>query len=232
MLGLEDRYNVCRRNIDETRELFQLILERVYTPCLENVPEYFEHMARVMMDGLRAVMGASEAGSLMYITKNLFDIPGYIITEGERINLQKRLKEQLHGKHKDTGVDVSTLIQKTSIQGLPDTTPRLLYLKDYDSLETAPEYKKLSFGSKIKLAMLIFIMSVYTTSIGRVILNWYYRLTIFMTEYFPYVAFFLYGIKKSYVDMFKEPDMDETPPKPNSEYYNMEPEPWYKSLVA
>ncbi|XP_013167689.1 PREDICTED: uncharacterized protein LOC106117794 [Papilio xuthus] len=232
MLGLEDRYNVCRRNIYETRQVFQLLLDRVFVPCLENVPEYFEHMARVMMDGLWAVMGATESDSLMYITKNLFDVPGFIIFEGERINLQRRLREQLGGKHKDTGVDVSTIIEKSCIDGLPDTPPRLLYLKDYESLETSPEYKKLSYDSKFKLGTLCFIMSVYSTTIGRVLLNWYYRFSMFMTEYLPYVAFFLYGIKKSYVDMFKDPDMDSTPPKPNSWYNNRKPEPWYKTFIG
>lgn len=89
--------------MEETRQVCQLILDRVYTPCLENVPEYFEHMARVMMDGMWAVNGATEAGSLMYVTKNLANVPGYILSESERITLQAAIKEKLAGKHEDIG---------------------------------------------------------------------------------------------------------------------------------
>ncbi|KPJ15979.1 hypothetical protein RR48_10025 [Papilio machaon] len=233
MLGLEDKYNMCRRTMDETRQVCKLILERVYTPCLENVPEYFEHMARVMMDGMWAVNGATEAGSLMYITKNLAEVPGYVYTEAERIALQAKLKEKLSGKNENTGVDVSTLIQKCSVEGLPDLPPRLLYLKDYDSWDTIPEYKKLCYGSKYKLAMLSLFMAFYSTYFGRLVLNLYYKMTMFLAEYFPYVAFFLYGIKKSYVDMFKDPEYDNTKNIPNSEYYKPQPpEPWYRLLLS
>ncbi|XP_013167359.1 PREDICTED: uncharacterized protein LOC106117542 [Papilio xuthus] len=218
MLGMEDRYNMCRKNIEETREVCKLILERVYTPCLENVPEYFEHMARVMMDGMWAVNGATEAGSLMYITKNLADVPGYVLTEAERIVLQTKLKEKLAGKHEDIGVDASTLIEKSSLQETKYES-RLLYLRNYDTLDTVPEYKKLSYASKYKLTLSFIMTAFYKTYVGRVLLNWYYITALYMSEYFPYVAFFLYGIKNSYVNIFNDSPIEDSSPKVNAEYY-------------
>ncbi|KPJ15980.1 hypothetical protein RR48_10026 [Papilio machaon] len=156
---LYNKYNMCRKNVEETREVCRLILERVYTPCLENVPEYFEHMARVMMDGMWAVNGGMEAGSLMYVTKNLNDVPGYVLTEAERIVLQTKLKEKLAGKHEDT--------------------------------------------------------------------------VLYLSEYFPYVAFFLYGIKNSYVKIFKDSPLGDIQPKTNMEYNAPQPpEPWYRAILA
>ncbi|XP_013143628.1 PREDICTED: uncharacterized protein LOC106107347 [Papilio polytes] len=231
MIGLEDKYNMCRRTMDETRQVCRMILDQVYTPCLENVPEYFEHMSRVMLDGMWAVNGATEAGSLMYVTKNLADVPGYILTESERIALQTKLRK-LAGTHEDRGVDVSTLVQKCRVDGLPDLPPRFLYLKDFDSLESVPEYKKLSYASKYKLAVLSLLMAFYSTNFGRFVLNLYYKINMYMAEHFPYVAFFLYGIKKSYVDIFKDPEHDNTRNIPNSEYKNQSPEPWYKVIVS
>lgn len=97
------RYNLCRNNYEETRQVCQLILERVYTPCLDNVPEYFEHIARVMMDGMWLVNPIMEAGSLLYLTRHLGEVPGYILTESDRIAIQARLREQLKGKNQYLG---------------------------------------------------------------------------------------------------------------------------------
>ncbi|XP_045539274.1 uncharacterized protein LOC106715639 [Papilio machaon] len=232
MLGMEDRYNMCRKNVQETREVCRLILERVYTPCLENVPEYFEHMARVMMDGMWAVNGGMEAGSLMYVTKNLNDVPGYVLTEAERIVLQTKLKEKLAGKHEDTGVDASTLIEKSSLHETA-REPRLLYLRNYDRLDTAPEYKKLSYASKYKLTLSSMMTAFYKTSVGRILLNWYYITVLYLSEYFPYVAFFLYGIKDSYVKIFKDSPLGDIQPKTNMEYNAPQPpEPWYRAILS
>ncbi|XP_068623708.1 uncharacterized protein [Battus philenor] len=231
MIGLEDRFNLCRNNMAETRLVCQQILDRVYTPCLENVPEYYEHMSRVMIEGLWAVSSGMEYGSLMYMVKNLANVPGYILTEAERISLQTRIKEQLNGRHEDIGIDSMTLLQKPAIEC--QRTPRLLYLKDYDSLDNAPEYKKLSTAAKYKMAIFSLMFAFYDTTIGRLFLNWYYTLSLQISEYFPYVAFFLYGIKNSYVDINKESPVDDAIPKPNAYYYQPQPpEPWYEQILA
>lgn len=97
------RYNICRDSYDETREVCRLLQERVFTPCLENVPEHFEHMARVMLDGLWSVNPTVDTEGFLYSCRALADVPGYIYTEKDRVDLQARIKKQLNGKSLDTG---------------------------------------------------------------------------------------------------------------------------------
>lgn len=131
------------------------------------------------------------------------------------------------------GVDASTLIAKSSLQCVTKREQRLLYLRDYDCLDTAPEYKKLSYASKYKITLSSMMTAFYKTYLGRVLLNWYYIVALYMSEYFPYVAFFLYGIKNSYVDIFKDSPLGDSPPKTNAEYYKPQPpEPWYRAILA
>ncbi|KAL0867635.1 hypothetical protein ABMA27_008390 [Loxostege sticticalis] len=232
MIGLEDRYNICRSTFAETVEVLQLLQDRVYTPCLENVPEYFEHAARVMLDGMWSVNPTVDIEATLYWVRHLADVPGYIYTEKDRIQLQQKLKKCLEGKQPDTGVDSMSLMSKPAIDGLPKLPPRLLYLKDYESIETAPHYKQLSFKGKYKLAFNHVAATLYSTYIFRLYFNWNYVFSHFLMKYFPYLAFFRFGIKASLVNIFEEDPTDETKLVPNSEYYNKKQvdEPWYKKL--
>lgn len=52
-------------------------------------------------------------------------------------------------------------------------------------------------------------------------------------KYFPYLAFFRFGIKSSFVNIFVEDPVDNTEPKPNAEYNKPPPElPWYKETLS
>ncbi|XP_046964318.1 uncharacterized protein LOC124533189 [Vanessa cardui] len=233
MLGLQDRYNICRETYEETRQIFQRIVDKVFTPCLENVPEYFEHLTHVTVDGLQAITSGLEKSSLIYWTKYMADVPGYIYTEGERIALQDKLRAHLKGKSPDTGVESRALIEKNVIGGLPDIPSQTLYLRDFNSLETAPAYKALPFIGRYSLAILNLMFAFYSTWIGRVLLNFQNRWTQFLSTYLPYVAMWRFGLKNAFVNMFKESPIDNTIPKPNSEYYRPQPpEPWYKTILA
>nr|XP_026488573.1 uncharacterized protein LOC113395221 [Vanessa tameamea] len=233
MIGLQDMYNICRESIEETREILQRIVDRVFTPCLENVPEYFEHLSHVTVDGLQAINSGLEKSSLLYWTRYIADVPGYIYTEKERIALQDKLRTHLKGKSPDTGVESRAIIEKSAINGLPDIPSRTLYLHDFNSLETAPAYKALPIIGKYKLAIIYITFAFYSTSIGRVLLNLQYRWTLFIGTYLPYVAMWRYGVKNAFINLFKESPYDNTTPKPNSEYYRTQPpEPWYKFLLA
>ena len=75
----------------------------MYTPCLENVPEHFEHMARVMLDGMWCVNPTVETDGFLYWCRALADVPGYIYSEDDRIQLQTKIRKQLKGKSLDTG---------------------------------------------------------------------------------------------------------------------------------
>lgn len=97
------RFNLCRNTVDETREVCQAVLERAFTPCLENVPEYFEHMARVMLESMWCVNPTIDVNGMLYTCRRLANVPGYIYTEAERRDLQDKIKKQLNGKPLDTG---------------------------------------------------------------------------------------------------------------------------------
>ncbi|XP_026731601.1 uncharacterized protein LOC113496544 [Trichoplusia ni] len=229
MIGLEDKYNICRDTYDETREVCRLLQERVFTPCLENVPEHFEHMARVMLDGLWSVNPTVDTEGFLYSCRVLADVPGYIYTEKDRVDLQARIKKQLNGKSLDTGVASTDLICPAAIEGLPKRPPRLLYYHDYDVIETVPEYKALSFRSKYKIFFYNIYMALYSSYLGRLYFNLNFKFSVYLMRYFPYLAFFRFGIKKSFVNIFEEDPSDNTQPKLNSEYYKeYQPEPWYK----
>ncbi|XP_049879242.1 uncharacterized protein LOC126376115 isoform X2 [Pectinophora gossypiella] len=232
MIGLEDRYNICRSTVEETREVCQLLLDRVYTPCLENVPEYFEHMARVMLDGMWSVNPTVDVSAILYWTRHLADVPGYIYTEDDRIQLQRRLRKELKGQSVETGVDSRSLMCTPAVDGLPKRAPRLLYLRDFESIDTAPDYQKLTYYSRYKLSFSVLAAAWYATYLGRLYFNLNFLWSLILMKYFPYIAFFRFGVKASMVDIFTEDPVDDTKPKTNAEYYNAPKTPWYWSWLS
>ncbi|XP_060806644.1 uncharacterized protein LOC106135229 [Amyelois transitella] len=233
MIGLEDRYNICRKTFAETREVCQILLDRVFTPALENAPEYFEHSARVMLDGMWHVNPTLDAEATIYWCRYLADVPGYIYTDNDRMEFQKRLIGQLKGKDLSTGVDSTLLISKPAVNGLPDRPARLLYYKDYETLESVPEYKRLTSKGKRKLAFGAFAATFYSTYLGRLYFNLNYLFSLLLMKYCPYLAFFSFGIKASFVNIFVEDPIDDEKPKPNSEYTKPRPpEPWYQEWLS
>ncbi|XP_050353217.1 uncharacterized protein LOC126775380 isoform X2 [Nymphalis io] len=232
-IGIEDRYNICRKNVEETRQVCQILLDRVYTPSLENVPEYFEHMARAMLDGMWCVNPTVHVDAMIYWTKYLCNVPGFVYKESERIDLQRKIKEKLNGKSDDIGVETTSLMPARPLIELPNGTPRLLYLRDYNNIESTPAYKKLPLAARYKLAVNVIIAAFYSSYIGRVFLNLNFRFSLLLMKYFPYMAFFKFGVFASYIKIFNEDPTDNEEPKPNAEYYKEQPPlPLYKELLS
>ncbi|CAG4933291.1 unnamed protein product [Colias eurytheme] len=232
LIGLEDKYNICRPTFEETRQVCQILLERVFTPCLENVPEYFEHMARAMLDGMWCVNPSIDVDGLMYWTKYMADVPGYVYNESDRYTFQNRLRTLLKGKPEDTGVEVNALIPEPLVEGTC-RSKRLLYLHDYDKMESVPEYKSLNFGARRKMAFNAILGYIYSTWLGRWYFNLNFRFSVLLMKYFPYLAFFRFGFFASFVNIFEEDPIDNTELKPNSEYLKPKPPlPWYKEILS
>ncbi|KAM3963989.1 uncharacterized protein ACR2FA_002028 [Aphomia sociella] len=232
MIGLEDRYNICRKTHSETRQICKILLDRVFTPAMENVPEYFEHSARVLLDGLWTINPTVDLNATLYWSRYLSNVPGYIYKEEERLNLQDKLREHLKGKNPDTGVDSKLLMEKPLLDEIPNRH-RLLYLRDYDKLDQIPDYKTLSRNGKFKLAFHYVSVALYTTYIGRIYFNLNHWFSIFLMKYFPYIGFFRFGFKQSFVNIFEEDPVDNTEPKPNAEFYKpQEVQPWYKDWFS
>lgn len=125
------------------------------------------------------------------------------------------------------GIDSTTLMCKAPFEGLPKRSPRLLYLRDYDTIQSVPEYKQLSWWSKLKLNVAFLIVNWYSFYLGRLYFNLNFLVTLVLMKYFPYSAFFRFGIKSSFVDLFAESPIDNTKPKLNAEYYKRNSMPWY-----
>jgi hypothetical protein len=122
---------------------------------------------------------------------------------------------------------------KPAVEGLSSLPPRVLYLKDYDTIEATPTYKNLSFKAKYKLAFGHIQSVLYTFYIFRLYFNINYLISLFCAKYLPYLAFFRYGIKESYINIFKEDISDDTKLLENSEYYKKKPsQPWYKEMLS
>ncbi|XP_050683494.1 uncharacterized protein LOC126978582 isoform X1 [Leptidea sinapis] len=230
MLGIEDRYNVCRKSVDETLQVCQMLIDMVYTPCIENVPEYFEHSVRVLAEGGSCFLPNADADFLIYWTKYILNAPGYIYTEEDRRIFQKKLME-LQNETGDTGIDSMELLHRCEL-ATPPTRCRLLYLKDYDTVADSPAYKNLPFKSKFNMALFYLSTCFYSTAFGRKLLNLYFKLLLLIAAYFPYKAMWRYGFKRAYVDMFQEDEKDKTPPKLNSEYYKKNEETWYQAWFS
>ncbi|CAK1541554.1 unnamed protein product [Leptosia nina] len=231
-IGLEDKYNICRENFEETREVCRILKERVFTPCLTNVPEYFEHMSRILLDAMWCVNPTVHIEGLIYWTKHVLDVPGYIYTETERRDTQSKIRKLLKGQPENIGVDVNNLISEPLLEDCPRRS-RLIYLQDYESIETVPEYKKLVLAGKYKLALNYVISALYTTYIGRWYFNWNFKTAVFFMKYFPFLAFPRFGYLASFIHVFKEDPTDNAEVKPNSEYYKEKPQqqPWYSKYL-
>ncbi|CAH2259780.1 jg24338 [Pararge aegeria aegeria] len=194
MIGLEDRYNICQDTYEETRQVCQILQDRVFTPCLENVPEYFEHMSRVTLEGLTNVMAIIEPTSMMYTVRYLANVPGYIYTEEDRIDFQIKLRKHLvNGKYSDEGVPSTKLVQECAIEGVMKREPHLHYIHDYDCLDDIPGYKQLPLIGKYRLAYNSIAIAFYATNIGRIIINFHLRCTLFIATYIPYLALCSFG---------------------------------------
>lgn len=122
---------------------------------------------------------------------------------------------------------------KPAVDGLPKTAPRLLYYKDYDTVDNAPCYKYLNLKAKYKIFMYNLYMFLYSTYLGRLYFNLNFRFSVLLMRYFPYLAFIRFGIKQSLVNIFEEDPTDDTEPKLNAEYKKpQQPEPFYKAVLS
>lgn len=122
---------------------------------------------------------------------------------------------------------------KSSVDGLPNLPPRMFYVRDFDTIETVPAYRQLSFAAQYRLAVLSVFAAFYGTEFGRIVLNGFYWLNNFIAFYFPYNAMFRFGFKKAFVNMFYEDPKDDTTPKPNAEYRKPHPPAtWFSKFLT
>ncbi|CAH1164154.1 unnamed protein product [Phaedon cochleariae] len=54
-LGIEDRFNICRESVSETKSICNLLVERVFIPVMKKPADDFHMMTKAMLDGLWAM---------------------------------------------------------------------------------------------------------------------------------------------------------------------------------
>lgn len=107
---------------------------------------------------------------------------------------------------------------------------RLLFVRDYDSFETIPEYRELSMFSRFKLLFNSLFTKVYTTYYGRRFLNTTFLFIIQLMKEHPKIIFFMLHIKVSARYLFNFP-LDNSGLKPNSAFNKTTKSPWYKTIL-
>ncbi|XP_015607392.1 uncharacterized protein LOC107273562 isoform X2 [Cephus cinctus] len=75
MIGISDRFNLCRKNAAETTKLCYRIQREVYRKYFENVSKEFEKMCEVLVNGLWITDLSLDYDALMYFTYSLVNVP-------------------------------------------------------------------------------------------------------------------------------------------------------------
>ncbi|PSN34756.1 hypothetical protein C0J52_22945 [Blattella germanica] len=74
LLGIEDRFNICKENVAETKKVCQIMLEQVFVPALKKPEEGFEVMSHALIEGLWTMVPFLEYDAFLGFTKNLAGI--------------------------------------------------------------------------------------------------------------------------------------------------------------
>lgn len=71
LLGIEDRFNICRGNLSETRQLCQTMLDQVFVPALRKPSEGFEQMSRSLLEGIWSMVPCLDYDAFLSFTMRL-----------------------------------------------------------------------------------------------------------------------------------------------------------------
>ncbi|RZF46592.1 hypothetical protein LSTR_LSTR002924 [Laodelphax striatellus] len=75
LLGINDRLNLCRGDVESTRTACRRILSDVLTPALETPVKDFPPMASALLNGMWAMVPILQAEAFMDFTRHLCGIP-------------------------------------------------------------------------------------------------------------------------------------------------------------
>jgi hypothetical protein len=71
LLGIEDRFNICKGNLPETKQLCQTILEEIFVPALKKPADGFEQMSRSLLEGMWAMVPYLDYDAFLAFTMRL-----------------------------------------------------------------------------------------------------------------------------------------------------------------
>nr|CAD7601260.1 unnamed protein product [Timema genevievae] len=76
VLGIEERFNICRESVLETRILCQRLVDEVFVAGLTAPPPQFAEMARSLLDGTWAMVPFIDHDAFLHFTKQLVGLRG------------------------------------------------------------------------------------------------------------------------------------------------------------
>lgn len=77
MLGLEDRFNLCTEDFDTSVQRMTLVNDHFFRPGLQNPSADFDHMTRIMIDGMWCYSTLLNYDAFMFMTRRLSNVPGH-----------------------------------------------------------------------------------------------------------------------------------------------------------
>ncbi|XP_067001053.1 uncharacterized protein [Anabrus simplex] len=89
LLGIEERFNLCRKDAAETRALCRAVLQEVIVPSLETPPLHFPEMTQALLYGMWHMIPFLEYDAFMSFTYDLAGIE-YLTRDSRPISVYSR----------------------------------------------------------------------------------------------------------------------------------------------
>ncbi|XP_077296121.1 uncharacterized protein LOC143918220 isoform X2 [Arctopsyche grandis] len=196
MIGIDDKYNLARPSLEETKQVCEYIRNEVYAVHLRNPPEYFHYMIKVLIDAMWFYSPSLREGSFLYFTFWLAGIEGYKFDFKMTKFEIKLVGDSLGSKNVNNNCVTNGDAQSETLT------------------------KELGWYNKYLLRILMTLHTSWlTTAFGRMYLNGQTYVTIFLLTYFPFLSIWYFGFKNAFVNMFAEDIAIQAQPLPNRKMF-------------
>lgn len=71
LMGIQDKFNLCRGSLETTIQTCQIIMNKVFIPALENPPAEFKSMSQALLEGMSAMVPLLDTEAFTDYTKIL-----------------------------------------------------------------------------------------------------------------------------------------------------------------
>ncbi|CAH1164150.1 unnamed protein product [Phaedon cochleariae] len=73
VLGIEDRFNICRESVKETKEICEELMRRVFIPGLQQPGDDFYNVAKVVVEGFRGMIPGLHLDNMLHYTHMIME---------------------------------------------------------------------------------------------------------------------------------------------------------------
>lgn len=140
------RFNICRQSLEETEDLCEALLTKIFGPLLSTPNQDFENMAKALLEGMWTFNPFIHYNTFMYFTRRLCGVPEY------KFPLHHIVDKNDNNNLKDDNNKISKKILK-SMHWYPRS---LLFFMIY-VLEVTMRFKifRTYFNSQIRLSLFL-----------------------------------------------------------------------------